>query len=218
MSASRVRGVALVTIALGLLAACSGTGSLGGTPNSGGPTAGPPGKECQSVPTFNPMASPQPSFQTDSTLRAEFPEKIGGQAIQNAQTVPMLAFVCYLAGQDSADDLRQALTVLGWNIGGMSVGSFEAPIGEDTVTVNAVRAPGQDASKLISNFGIFADIAGISISASDLSQVTVSGKSAQATSPDADGTRSYFYVHGDTLFVIQDASDAQAATILQVLP
>jgi hypothetical protein len=218
MSASRVRGLALVTVALGFLAACNATNIGGSSPKAAGPTAGPPGKECQSIPTFNPMASPQPSFQNDSTLHAEFPEKIGGQAVQNSQTLPMLAFVCYLAGQDSVDQLRDVFTVLGWNLGSMTVGSFDAPIGEDAVTVNAVRAPGQDASKLISNFGIFADIAGISISDSDLSQTTVSGKSVQATSADADGTRSYFYVHGDTLFVIQDASDAQAATILQALP
>ena len=191
MSVSRVRGAALVTIALGLLAACNGTGiNLGGSPNPGGPTAGPPGKECQSIPTFNPLASPQPSFQNDATLRAEFPQKIGGQAVQNAQSVPMLAFVCYLAGQDSVDELRQAFTLLGWDIAGLSVGSFDAPLDDDTVNVSAVRAPGQDATKLISNFGIFADIAGISVSDSDLSQTTVSGKSVQATSPDSDGTRS----------------------------
>ncbi len=219
MSASRVQGVALVTVALGFLAACTGTGlSLGGSPNPGGPTAGPPGKECQSIPTFNPLASPQPSFPNDATLQAEFPEKISGQGVQNAQTVPMLAFVCYLAGQDSVDQLRQAFTVLGWNIAGLSVGSFDAPIDDDTVSVSAVRAPGQDASKLISNFGVFADIAGISISDSDLSSMSVSGKNVQATAPDSDGTRSYFYTHGDTLFVIQDATDAQAATILQALP
>jgi hypothetical protein len=221
MSVSRVRGVALVTVVLGLLAACSATGiNLGSSPNPGGPTAGPPGKECQSIPTFNPLASPQPSFPNDATLQAEFPEKIAGQAIQNAQTVPMLAFVCYLAGQDSVDQLRQAFTVLGWDIAGLSVGSFDAPVdqGQDTVNVSAVRAPGQDASKLIANFGIFADIAGISISDSDLSSMTVSGKNVQATGADSDGTRSYFYPHGDTLFVLQDATDEQAAAILQALP
>jgi hypothetical protein len=219
MSVSRVKGVALVTIALGLVAACSGTGiSLGGSPNPAGPTAGPPGKECQSIPTFNPMASPQPSFPNDATLQAEFPAKVGGQSIQNAQTVPMLDFVCYLAGQDSVDQLRDAFTALGWNIAALSVGNFDAPFGADTVTVSAVRAPGQDAARLISNFGVFADIAGISISDSDLSQTTVSGKNVQATSADSDGTRSFFYVHGDTLFVLQDATDDQAAAILSALP
>jgi len=219
MSASRVRGVALVTVWLALLAGCSGTGiNLGGSPKPGGPTAGPAGRECESIATFNPVASPQPRFQSDATLQAEFPAKISGQAVQNAQTVPMLAFVCYLAGQDSVDELRQAFTLLGWNVAALSVGSFDAPLGDDTVTVSAVRAPDQDASKLISNFGIFADIAGISVSDTDLSTTTVSGQSVQATSADADGTRSYFYVHGDTLFVLQDATDTQAAAILQALP
>jgi hypothetical protein len=219
MSASRVRGVALAPITLVLLAACTGSGiNLGGSPNAGGPTAGPPGRECQSIPTFNPMASPQPSFPNDPTLQAQFPTKISGQAVENAQTVSMLAFVCYLAGQDSVDELRQAFSSLGWNIASLSVGSFDAPFDDGAVTVSAVRAPGQDAAKLISNFAMFADIAGISVSDSDLSQTTVSGKSVQHTGPDADGTRSYFYVHGDTLFVIQDATDAQAAEILGALP
>src|SRR3954469_23431306 len=88
-----------------------------------------------SVTPFNPLASPQPKFQGDATLRAEFPEKIGGQAVQNAETVPMLAFVCYLAGQDSVDELRQAFTLLGWDIGALSAGSFDASFGEDTVNV-----------------------------------------------------------------------------------
>jgi hypothetical protein len=219
MSASRVRGVALVATTLGLLAACTGTGlHVGGSPNASGPTPGPPGKECQSIPTFNPLASPQPSFPSDSTLQAEFPQKISGQAIQNSQTIAMLAYVCYNAGQDSVDELRQAFSAFGWDISGLSVGSFDAPIADDTVSVSAVRAPGQDASKMISNFSAFADIAGISISDSDLAQLTVSGKNVQATSADSDGTRSYFYVHGDTLFVIQDATDAQAAAILSALP
>jgi hypothetical protein len=218
MSSSRVRGVALVAIALGLLAACTGSLSIGGSPNPAGPTAGPPGRECQSIPTFNPMASPQPSFPNDPALQAQFPVKVGGQNIQNAQTVSMLAFVCYLAGQDSVDELRDAFSALGWNVSSLSVGSFDAPAGDDAVTVSAVRAPGQDASKLISNFGVFADIAGISVSDSDLSAATVGGKSVQATSADSDGTRSFFYVHGDTLFVLQDATDDQAAAILSALP
>jgi hypothetical protein len=222
MSASRVRGFALLTIAIALVAACNGAGlGLNGSPvagGAGGPTAGPPGKECETIPTFNPMASPQPTFANDPTLQAEFPQKVNGQAVVNAQTVSMVAFVCYLAGQDSVDQLRDAFTVLGWNVATMSVGSFDTTIDADDVTINAVRAPGQDATKMISNFGLFADIAGISVSGSGLTPSTVSGKSVQVTEADSDGTRSYFYVHGDTLFVIQDASDAQAQGILQALP
>src|SRR3954447_22331873 len=116
MSASRVRGLALVTVALGFLAACSATNIGGSSPKAAGPTAGPPGKECQSIPTFNPMASPQPSFPNDATLQAEFPQKVGGQSVQNAKTVPMVAFACYLAGQDSVDQLRDAFTAFGWNV------------------------------------------------------------------------------------------------------
>ena len=223
MSVSRVRGLSLATLALGVLVAgCSAAPGSGGSVSgggNGGPTAGPAGSECDGVPTFNVLASPQPSFATDATLLAEFPKQVAGQPIDNVQAVPMLTFVCfYLGGQATVDQFRTSLSRLGWNISDMSYGSFDTTVQDETVSVTAIRFPGQDAGSLIANFGLFGAFAGINIAGDGLTDANVGGKTVKTTQADSDGTKSYFYTHGDTLFLIQDATDDQATAILQALP
>ena len=85
MSVSRARGLSLATLALGVLvAACSATPGSSGSPSgggNGGPTAGPAGSECEGVPTFNVLASPQPSFATDTTK--DYQNTAYGPALDN---------------------------------------------------------------------------------------------------------------------------------------
>ena len=200
------------------IAACTGGLAIPAAPGgTGGQAGGGHGNECAAYPTLNVAASAQPSMPSDTSLLSEFPQQVAGQPISNASAVPFLAFLCSFSGQVALDQMRQSSSILGVDITNMSFGDFEATINGNTIKVTALRTPNQDASRLINNFGLFGAFAGISVAGSGLSDANVGGKNVKV-STNSDSTKSYLYAHGDTLFVIDSATDAEAAAILQALP
>lgn len=215
------REVASLVIAVSVAGACAGGPALptaGGTPapgSAGGSGVGS-GTECANYPAFRPTASVQPSLPVDPSLLSQFPQQVAGQPITGASAVPFLPFVCTFAGQAAFDQVRGRSSVLGVDLSNMSFGEFKANVDGSIVTVSALRTPGQDASKLVSNVGLFAGFAGITVS-SAFTAANLGGKNIMVTT-DGSGNRTSFYAHGDTLFILDKATDTQAAAILQALP
>jgi hypothetical protein len=153
----------------------------------------------------------------DSSLLSEFPTQVAGAPVTDVSAIPLLAFLCSFAGQASVDQERQTTSILGVDITSMSVGNFTATINSNDVKVTALRTPNKDASQLISNFGIFGAFAGVSIAGTGVTDGNLGGKNVKVATSST-GTKSYFYAHGDTLFILDSTSDAEATAILQALP
>ena len=225
MIRSRV-GLPLAVIMALTLAACGSNVTIPtfGVPGAGGgPTLAPgqtaaAGNQCAPYPTANLLASPQPEMPVDSALLAELPTQVAGQATTEIQAVPFLAFMCMFVGEAAVDQMGTTTSVLGLNISTMSFGSFTATVNGDSVNVTALRTPGQDAGHIMSNFGLFGAFAGISASAAGLSNASLGGKNVQVSTDSTTSDKSYFYAHGDTLFIIDGSNDADAGPVLQALP
>jgi hypothetical protein len=207
------------------IAACGGSsvvipsipvGGVGGPTLAPGQTAAA-GTSCASYPTLNLAASAQPTIPVDSTLLSSYPQQVGDQPITEAEANPFLGLMCYSLGQAAVDQMGQSTSVLGINLATMSFGSFQATIADNTIKVSAIRTPGQDATKLIAQFGLLGSFVGLSVTTTGLADANVGGKNVKVVT-DTDGSKSYFYAHGDTLWTFENASDAEATAILSALP
>lgn len=210
------------------IAACGGSVAIPsiGIPGVGGPTLAPgqtpgapasAGTSCAAYPKLDLTASPQPTIPVDADLLAEYPQQVAGNPITEAKANPFLGLMCYSAGQAAVDQMGTSTSVLGINIATMSFGSFNATIENNEITVNAIRTPGQDANVLIGQFGLLGGFLGLSVANTGLSDATVGGKNVKVVT-DTDGSKSYFYAHGDTLWTFDNATDAEATAILSALP
>jgi hypothetical protein len=134
-----------------------------------------------------------------------------------AEAVPFIAVLCIVSGQTTVDQIRQSTTILGFDVASMSFGNFTAMVDGEGVKVHALRTPGKDASAIIQSFGLFAAFAGISPAGTSLTSANIGGKNV-TVAMDSGGRNTYFYVSGDTLIVVDNATDPQATAVLQALP
>jgi hypothetical protein len=217
-----VSGILLLSL---IVVACGGapastpgtpTGAATATPEG---TSGPTGNECVGVPTLNLGNAEEPQFTGDPELEALFPAQIGGEPVTDIRSYRMVEFFCYIGGQALVDQMRANLdTPL--DLATMSVANGEVTLDGATVELSAIRLPGQGASNVLTDLvqlvqtfagGSMGDIGG------SVTNADVGGKSVQVFSS-ADGEVAYIYVIGDSMIVISDVSEAQAATILGALP
>ncbi len=189
------------------------------TPSSGAtnpPPTGLVGDDCTAIPSFDPSASfPPPDLPVDAVLLGEYPTSVAGQPITDAVAIPWISALCESEGQDGVDSLRDEGSILGFDLTTASIGSFDVTVGGDTVSVTAIRTPGQDVGTLLTN-----DLVGAMIgvpASSELTTGTVGGKTVSISVGDGDDS-TYYYETGDTLFDIDTAPVADAAAILEALP
>lgn len=190
-------------------------GSPGATvPPTTGATAPPVGggNECASFPTMDPASPALPSFAPDPTLEAHFPTEIDGQPVEELQSGAYLAYLC-LGGQAAVDRIRGDVS---FNLIQLTFASAKVTVDDDEVSLEAFRAPGQDASAII------ATLLAISQQNSEepvpsLIPSTAGGKSVFSTAPDEDGLASYGYATGDTLIFSDDITQAQADKIFAAI-
>jgi hypothetical protein len=209
------------TLAPGATATAAGA-TLPPTPGTATPTPGsgatnPPvagtGHECDAFPTFdvnNPDMSPAP----DEALAAKFPAAIDGQPASDMTTGSWLASMCAL-GQSFFDSIAPDMST-GLNWAAMSIGHATYSVDDEDVTITAFRTPGQDASGIVQGLIQMAAASGGTIEGT-LSQGNVAGKNVFIVT-DSDGSKTYGYVSGDTLFFTETLTDSQAAKIIGALP
>jgi len=224
-----MRRALFVTIGAGmmmLVLACGGGTSAtlapGQTPAPVGqptspPVAVPPAEACAGQPTFS-LATPQPSFAQDTELTAKFPTTIDGQPVRNAQSGYYLTFLCYLGNSEQVTRFTQSIP--GTNLAQLSIGSAQATVGGESLTISAFRLPGGDANQIIQHFEEFAVAIGAdpsSMAGSTRTQATIGGKAAYVfTDPDGDVT--YVYPSGDTVWSVSGSTEEQAGTVFAALP
>jgi hypothetical protein len=175
------------------------------------------------LPSFSIPSIEVPSFAPDNDLAAKFPKTIDGQPVTNLQTylfVDLLGF----GGQNQAQiqQLSQSLAGFGIDLSKLSGGSANASIGGEDVQLQALRAPGGDASQIVTHYSeiaaVFNQVFGNPqpTTAPTLSQATVGGKNVTVAT-DAEGNKTFLYATGDTLWILDNLTDDQAGTILGAL-
>ena len=223
-------GLALAAGIILVVAACGGTtpaptaGPGGGTPAAvitpapvatarpGGGTA--TGTECAAIPTFS-IANPNPTFPQDTELLARFPASIGGAPATAVSAVPFGALLCF-GGQEGYNQAVAGLPA-GYNWATVGFGSAKYELDGESVTLSAFRTPGSDARTLVDALIQLAATSGEPMDGT-MSQGSIGGKNALIFT-EGDGTVTYGYVAGDTLYFLEEGvTEAQAATIFAALP
>ncbi len=175
------------------------------------------------LPSFAIPSFAIPSFASDNDLAAKFPKTIDGQPVTNVQTflfIDMLGFGG--KNQQQIQQLAQSLSSFGIDLNTLSSGSADATVGGQDVQLQALRAPGGDASQIVTHYNeiaaVFSQALGNAApsSAPTLSQTNLGGK-AVTLATDADGTKTYLYPTGDTLWIVDNMTDDQAGTVLGAL-
>jgi hypothetical protein len=177
----------------------------------------------EGAPSFAIPSFAVPSFAPDNDLAAKFPKTIDGQPVTNVQTylfVDLLGF----GGRNEAQiqQLSQSLAGFGIDLNKLSGGSADATVGGEDVQLQALRAPGGDASQIVTHYNeiaaVFGQVFGNAeqTSAPTMSQANVGGKNVTVAT-DADGNKTFLYANGDTLWIVDNTTDDQAGTILGAL-
>jgi hypothetical protein len=214
---------AAVGIILGivLVSALAGCGSSVVDQPSLVPSASPRANDpCAAIPTIDPANPPDTLGLTgDPTLEAEFPAEIDDETVTDVASARWIEALCDMGGTASVDaaalnlpsDLDQSA---------MSVGSAAATVDGKAVTIVAFRLPGHRGDELLGAFGdlsaaIFPDAPKFNTA---LTATTAGGKSVSRWTNAADGSVSYLYVSGDTLWTVDSIDQSQADKIFAALP
>lgn len=184
----RPPGLLAVAAVIALVAACGGSVSTG-APSTGAPATGAPSTGAPS--TAAPGASGLPGFSfelpsEDKALEDVIPDEIGGEAVLKSSMTG--------GGSLPSEDVEAMLNKLGKTATDMSA----AFGGNSKASIIAFRVKGADANALFTAFRDAADPDDVA----QISDITVSGKSARkVVSADA-STTTYIYVQGDTLVTV----------------
>jgi hypothetical protein len=174
---------------------------------------------CAGVPPLDPLASEQPDVTADPELEAMFPAEIDGQPVENVSSFRWLEYLCHYWAPDEVNTAVAAATTAGIPLATLTYASAEATVDGESVSIDAFRTPGVDANLLITNFQQVVLVLGGSVDeqGGTMSQATIGGKNAWIwTQPDSDIT--FLYVHGDVMFGMTSADEAQAAVVFAALP
>jgi hypothetical protein len=172
---------------------------------------------CAGKPTFDPTASAQPSFETDSDLAAKFPQQIAGAAPSDITTLKFVDSMCLFGGV-GLDQIAAAFAQAGADVTTASSGSANYSVNSETVSLSALRTPGGDATKMIAGLAQLATaLGGQANQLQNLQQVSVGGKNV-FSSKQTDGSTDYAYPAGDTVWFFSTSSDQTATTVLGALP
>jgi len=175
------------------------------------------------VPSFAIPSFAIPSFNPDNDLAAKFPKTVDGQPLTNVQTYLFVDILGFGGGdQGKIQQLAQSLAGFGIDLNKLSGGSADATIGGEDVQLQALRAPGGDANQIVTHYNeiaaVFRQVLGSAepTAAPTLSQANVGGKNVTVAT-DSEGSKTYLYASGDTLWIVDNMTDDQAGTMLGAL-
>jgi len=196
-------------------AACSSS-PAGSTPPGATPTAVVTPEPTAAPTSTTPGASfPIPSFAGDPELAAKFPTQVAGQPVTTPQTARFIDFLgAFQTSAAEIDTIRQTLAAIGANLDTLTFGTATATVNGSSVSITALRTPGQDASRLIQNYGALSTDNATDV----LTPETIGGKNATRITT-SDGTLSgWMYATGDTLWQVNSTDQAEAAAVFSALP
>ena len=172
-----------------------------------------------------PAASPAPSFSfaPDVGLAAKFPTTVDGKPVTDLQTGTFADVIGQLgAPQGTLTQLNQALSTVGIDFATLTFGSAIATLDNQPLRLQALRTPNADGNVMLRNYAVFVDAFSQALGTSPISgpittQTTIAGKAATLVTY-SDGNRTLLSVSGDTMFIVDNATDAQNSKIVAALP
>ena len=202
--------VALLAIGV-MVAACGSASPSASTPaptapGTPGPTMAPTSAGATDGATFS-----LPSFVPDTALEAAFPDQIDGQPVTDVTSGSYLAFLQEWGEQEDIDGYVAAMQSIGVNPALVSLGSANATIGGDVVSISALRVPGGLAAAVVEKI--------IGLSPDDPPVMTpgnLGGKQVTIAT-DSDGDVDYYYFNGEYAWLL-NMEEAQAALVLAAVP
>jgi hypothetical protein len=172
---------------------------------------------CAGLPTFS-LEGPAPSFAQDAELNAKFPAQIDGNPVTGVQSSYYLTGLCYFGNTDTIARFAQSFP--GTNMSAMSTGSARATVGEDDISIQALRVPGGNAAQMVANVEAFLIAIGVppeNTTGLTKTSANLGGRNVTVIT-DEDGDTTYVYPSGDTIFSVSDCTQEQAGTIFAALP
>ena len=213
-----------IVTSVALMAVVAGCGSSA-TSAPGATSAPAIGRLCRpdgrAIATAQPSAaatagSVSSSLVGDPDLAAKFPKEVAGKPVTNVTTGRMVDFFAALqTSQDQIDKMRADMTAIGVNLDTLIVGFGQATVGTSTVQIEATRAPGVDANKLLPA------AAQLSVNDPATDKVTtenVGGKSVSVVRDQGGYASSWLYAHDDIIWQVQTSSQDEAAAVFAALP
>lgn len=156
-----------------------------------------------------------PSFAGDPDLAAKFPKTVDGKPVTNVNTARMVDFfAAFQTPQAEIDKTRADMTAIGVNIDTLVIGLGQATVGTSTVQIQATRAPGMDASKLLP---VAAQLS-IENPTDKVTTETVGGKSVSVVRDEGGYASSWLYAKDDIIWQVQTSSQDEAAAVFTALP
>jgi len=190
------------------------------SPTAAGPAGPPATGVCAAIPTIDPNNPPASLPLTrDLTLESKFPTQLDGQPVTGLASGRWIETLCMTGGEASVDAASQALPA-GVSLSQVSVASANADVDGNSVTIVAFRVPGGSGSQLLAEVGALsaAIASGEPKFSSTPTTVTAGGKSVSVFTNPADGSNTYLYAGGDTLWLVDSLDQSQADKIFAALP
>jgi hypothetical protein len=187
------------------------TATVGGPPASG-PCAGIP-----IIPAGN--APDTLELTRDPALEQKFPATIDGQQLNDLASAGLVESLCIIGGQASVEAAQRNVLV-GTDLSAITVGSAQVVVDAGLAGLTAYRWAGHTGADLISLVG------GLSSSVTGgppkfgtgVEPGSSGGKQVMRWTNAADGSISYLYPTGDTLFIVEGITSSQADKIFAALP
>jgi hypothetical protein len=207
-----VRSVVILVLVAVVAVGCTSS-VLPGQPNI--PATGP----CAGIPQYPPDKPPGSLVLTaDASLEAKFPTTIDGQPVTGLASAKYVETLCALGGDASILAAERGLAP-GIDLTDMRVASGDVVVDGQPVTIYALQAPGHTGDELLSATDVLSEsVAGNEAITEDLVQTTAGGRSVWRFTNAADGSVSYLYSSGDTMFTVEDATQSQADKVIAALP
>jgi hypothetical protein len=172
---------------------------------------------CTGLATPDP-ATGDPVYAPDPTVAAALPSSIEGQPMTNVESFRWVDYLCTLGGQGAVDNAAR-IGPAGLNLAGLTYAHGRVQLGDELVSVDAFRTPGQDSSLIVNDFKkmILVLGGGQHELTGTMSQLTLGGKNVWLwTKPD---TRvQYLYPRGEILYGVTNATQESARLVLRALP
>ena len=159
----------------------------------------------------------------DNDLAAKFPTSIDGQPVENVQTG---LFASSLQGFNIPDatlnQIAQQFSSIGIDLATLSSGTADYTVDGESVTLQAVRTPNNDANKFLQGYSVIIGTLDSVFGESPpppptMVQSNIGGRNVTVAT-DSDGNVTTLYVTGDTVFIVQNMTDSQTAKVIAALP
>jgi len=171
------------------------------------------------IPSFAFPSFAIPSFNTngDPDLAAKFPTTIAGQPVTNVQTFRLMDLFNAFGQTEQSQTFAQAMVALGVDPNSVTTGSADSTVNGSDDRITAFRAPGVSASQFLSVLPQVAQALDPTQPQPVVGQTNIGGKTVTTFTDPQDGSITYYYPSGDTIWSTDATDPADVGVILSAI-